>query len=666
MDHALSSVQGLSKAFSWLTDIALMPTLMLMNIFKGSTNLVVPAPTSPDKPTIPMSDPNKPLPAPPAPGTEPEPAARPAKKLDRIISPIALPELHKLFSGAPQFFARSEGHHTGAPHPSVAFPWDIEVEIRDLCDHEQIRDEAWSSVSAWPHITRDVQRSSEAVEAHREKQRAHYLPRCRERPNMLSMQGLERGTMGFQAALEMGVADALQTSEENVANDEADALEGRRKEFLRAKDGLRPLPESKLVERLRSASTTYHEDPAKHHRPTIELYTELFTQILFPPSRVTDSDDPYSLQVQIEVLIDVLGASGIWFDFSLVEWRIRLGQILWDPPPEDDILVNNEVEQDLGAQKYWLLLQILLSCELLMRLDAISANIDHGKDEPSVNEFKRFDKKATTSVRWSLILARYWLENIRIEETSPDVSSEKKAATGWLSRMTNSPITKESEVNDAVHNVQFYGRHQTRQLSGLVHFARKLNWPNVEDIATKISSGRIKIPDSTQCTPAAGTPRSMSTQRSSSYFSNRPSIRRGLSKQRMSAMIHPSGWLSSSYISGLILPGEGMSHFLISTLLENDETAVARLGEEANLYGGFSYGDKSFWSTSCIVGRVLAAGKDASECMGWIASDVTPRGPGECWVNIDVDLASQTGMSSALNRFLGLWIVSLSFWTQIY
>lgn len=593
-----------------------------------------------------MSDPNKPLPPPPAPGSQPEPAARPVKKLDRIISPLALPDLHKLFSGAPQFFVRSEGHHTGAPHPSVAFPWNIELEIRDLCDHQQIHDHAWSSVSAWPHISRDIGRDPDAVKEHKEKQRAHYLPRCRERPNMLSMQGLERGTMGYQAALEMGVADALQVPEENSVGGGANALADRRKDFLRAKDGVRPLTESTLVELLTSASTTYHEDPAKHQRPTIELYTELFTQILFPPSRVTDSDDPYSLPVQIEVLIDVLGSPKIWFDFSLVEWRIRLGQILWGPPPEDEILVNNEVANDLGDQKYWLLLQVLLSCELLMRLDAISADIDHGAKEPRDSDLHRFDKKTTPSVRWSLIFARHWLENIKIEKTKPDNASDKKEPTGWLASFKSSPSAKENEINDTVHNVQFYGRYQTRQLSGLLHFARKLNWPNIEIIASKIASNGIKIPEST--TPAVGTPRSVSTQRTSSYFTSRPSMRRGLSKQRMSAMIHPQGWLSNSYISGLVLPGEGMSHFLISTLLENDEVAIARLGEEANLYGGFLYEDRSFWSTSCIIGRVLAGGKGSTECMGWVSSDVSPKGSSESWVNIEVEVTSQIGMACSI------------------
>jgi hypothetical protein len=72
-------------------------------------------------------------------------------------------------------------------------------------------------------------------------------------------------------------------------------------------------------------------------------------------------------------------------------------------------------------------------------------------------------------------------------------------------------------------------------------------------------------------------------------------------------------------------------------LLENDGAAVSKLGEEVNLYGGFVYGGKSFWSTACIVGRVLAAGKGASECMGWISSDIAPRGAGEGWVDIDVE-----------------------------
>lgn len=602
----------------------------------SSSNLPSSLSKLPEQSTSPM---NKPLPPPPPPDTQTaEPPVKAPVKLERIMSPIALPDLQKIFSGAPQFFARSEGHHTGAPHPSVAFPWNTNLEIRDLSDHIQIQDEAWGCVTAWPHITVQVSRNPEATKEHHEKCRAHFLPRCRERPNMLSMQGIERGTMGYQAALEMGVADALEIPNEN-SDGSPEVISEHRKKFLNKKDGLRPLTDSMLIDRLLSVSEVYHEDPLKHRRPNVQLYTELFTQLLFPPSRVTDSDDPYSLQVQIEALIKVLAAPMVWVDFTLVEWRIRLGQILWGVSTDsegDEIEINNEVIHEPGTQRYWLLLQVLLSCELLVRLDAISMNIDHGLEAPKLSEIHKFDKNATTSVRWSLLLARAWLENIRIEKPDHEAVPEAKPA-GWLATLTGGGHT-EAIAKDGFAGVRFHGRHQARQLSGLLHFARKMAWPGLDDITTKISADGIKITDSIQGTPT-GTPLSMSTNRSSSYFSNRrPKARRGPSVHRnISAIIHPAGWLSNSYISGLILPGEGLSHFLISTLLEHDLGAMSRLGEEANLYGGFIYSERSFWSTASIIGRVLAARKGATECMGWISSDVIPNGASEGWVDVDID-----------------------------
>jgi hypothetical protein len=590
------------------------------------------------------SDTNKPLPRRPAPGTpQAESPPKPTKKLERIISPITLDDLHKLFSGAPQFFARSEGHHTGAPHPSVAFPWNADLQIRDLCDHVQIHDEAWGCVTAWPHITPQVSRNADSAEEHRRKQRAHFAPRCRERPNMLSMQGVERGTIGYVAALEIGVADALQ---EDVSDGGPESISEHRRKFLNDKEGLRPLTDSTLIDRLTSVSETYHEDPNKHHRRTIELYTELFTQLLYPPTRVTDSQDPYSLQVQIEALVHVLAAPYVWVDFGLVEWRIRLGQILWAASPEfdmaDGIAVNDEILYEPGTQKYWLLLQILLSCELLLRLDAISMNIDHGLEEPKPSELLRFNKEAKTSVRWSLILARQWLENIKIAKMDPELITQKKVASGWLATLRGAS-GNEAKPIESIDVIKFQGRNQSRQLSGLVHFARNLRWPNLEAITAKVSLNGITISDSVQTTPAAGTPLSMSTQCSSSYFSSRRPGG-GLSTQKnMSALLRPAGWLSNSYISGLILPGEGLSHLLISTLLEQDEAAVDTLGDEANLYGGFIYGGRSFWSTACILGRVLAASKGALECMGWVSSDVVPHGTGEGWVDIEADSSLQDG-----------------------
>lgn len=588
---------------------------------------------------------NKPLPPPPPASTQVDPPPKAPVKLERIISPIDMPDLYKIFSGAPQFFARAEGHNTGAPHPSVAFPWDDELNIRDLTDHWKIHDEAWGCVTAWPHITVQASRNPVAAEEHHERQRAHFLPRCRERPNMLSMQGLERGTMGYQAALEMGVADALEVPDEN-ADSSPEYISEQRRIFLHGKDGLRPVTDSVLVEQLLDISEVYHEDPQKNRRQSVELYTLLFTKILFPPSRVTEHDDPYSLKVQIESLIEVLAAPIVWVDFSLVEWRIRLGQILWgaspDPDPDVEVSVNNESVRDPGTERYWLLVQILLSCELLVRLDAMSMYMDQGVIGATPVEIHRFEKMATPSVKWSLILARAWLENIRLERPSAEAVKEKKPS-GWFSSSSAS-ANPEAVATDGLQALKFHGRHQTRQLSGLLHFARNIQWPDMDSLSSKISSNGITISDSIQNSPT-GTPHSMSTQRSSSYFARRPVMKRAMSLHKhVSTIIHPAGWLSNSYISGLILPGEGLGHFLMSTLLENDQDAVSRLGDQANLYGGFIYRGKSFWSSACIIGRVLAARKGASECMGWIYSDVVPRGAREGWVDVDVEPEEPIGI----------------------
>ncbi|KAK6599809.1 hypothetical protein H4I95_08684 [Botrytis cinerea] len=581
----------------------------------------IPMQTPPTNPSSPMSNHNKPLPPPPPSIKESASSegisSRPYKKLDRIISPLTDQELRELFSGAPQFYARSEGHHTGAPYPKIAFPWDSSLQIRDLSDHVQIQDEAWGCITAWPHITREAPISLEGVKA-AGKRRAYFIPRCRERPNMLSLQGIEKGTIGYQAALELGVADALKEPEEIQPDSGPYSLFYRRRGFANGKDGIRPLDESAVYEHLMDIGVSYHEDQM-HSRSTVELYSELFTQILFPPSRVTDTDDPYSLQVQIEVLVKVLAEPNIWVDFSFVEWRIRLGQILWGQQLESDLgdgtSNNSEFTNESEDQKYWLLLQILLSCELLVRLDTVSQNIDNGLEPAKPADVKKLEKSMTPSVKWSLILARSWLENIRIEQNISEVIPERKAS-GWLASLTGTSASAENSApSESFQTYQFRGRNETRQLAGLLHFAKKLKWPHLDELNAKVSSNDIYISDSIQNTPSTGTPMSASTQKTSYFMSQRPIPRRGLSRstQRMSALINSSGWLSNSYISGLMLPGEGLSHFLISTLLENDDAAVEKLGDEANLYGGFVFGQRSFWSTACIIGRVLAAGRNSSE-----------------------------------------------------
>ncbi|KAI2464407.1 hypothetical protein F4781DRAFT_425559 [Annulohypoxylon bovei var. microspora] len=601
---------------------------------------------------------NKPLPSPPPPGTIDKVDGRPPKpvlKLNRIMASLTDTEIEKLFSGAPQFFARSQGHGTGAPHPSVAFPWNDELGIRDLADHVQISDEAWGCITAGPRI---IHRDPMSVASPSGSKRPHFNARCQERPSMLSMQGLEKGTIGYQAALEISVADALQ--EEQYGFDslgsKGHVIVEQRQRLITSKDGLRHLDDSTIMEQLIKNEERYQAERSGVRMKSQDLYSELFIKILYPPTKVIDSKDPYSLAVQISALVKVLGAPNAWIDFSRVEWRIRLGQILWAFPMDDEIFDGVSISegkdaQDRSEERYWLLLQILLACELLIRLDAITEGDELGLGQGlKASEVHKFEKEANISVKWSLILARAWLENITVAKTNPS-HSEPSTPKGWLSSLTSKMNLKHEHMYGAHHvdHSQYrhngqsehayavQGKYTERQVYGLIHFARKLRWPDIQLSGAKIAEKAIAVGNGISITA----PPVAYDARRSSYFSkaksSMPNRKQPSRRRKTEAALHPSGWFSKSYVSGLILPGDMLSHYLMSALLEADENVLTRLGPKASLCGGFVYSGKSFWSTACIVGRVLAAGQGAAECMGWISSDVIPRGLDEGWVNVTVD-----------------------------
>ena len=505
-------------------------TLLINNQERFGATSPKPSLTSPNPSSMP--DPNKPLP--PAPVNdfnsiqeEQELVIRPAKHLERIISPISPAELEKLFSGAPQFFAHTKGHTVGVPHPTVEFPWDDERLIRDLSDHTPILDVAWATVTAWPHVTRDIAYDIEAVEKHNEKLNTQFKPDCRERPNMLSSQGVERGTIGFAAALDLGIADALKEETEVYRPGEDPViLRNIRKDYLKERTAPKMGSPLILKNSLVEVSKAYHEGD---NRSLMELWSSLFLKIK-PPTRVGDHNDPYSLQIQINELVKVLATPNVWIDFSLVDQRIKLGQILWGLPhilDEEHVSNNNQGINQVLNEKYWLLFQILLSCELLLRLDAIASRADSRLEAAIIKDFKLSEKLSSDSIRWSLLLARHWLENIKIEERSLEIPEPKATWVGTLYGMM-APSPDPNEIQDParinVDDIKFGGRNQQRQLDGLLHFGRELKWPNIDD---NINTSGITM--SSVSTPAQ-TPMS---QGSNSYFGRR-SENNGSLSQRMS------------------------------------------------------------------------------------------------------------------------------------
>lgn len=567
-------------------------------------------------------------------------------------------EIEQLFSGAPQYFARSERHFPGAPHPSVAFPFDEELEIRDLTDHVHIEDKAWSDVTAWPHLTRDIKHDAAAKRQAEEKHKAHFHIRCRERPNMLSMQGLEKGTMGYQAALELPVSDSLEEEQfgfDSIGTKARIVIETRER-ILSDSGSLHRLPEAEILDRLKRNGELYRENDLRS-RTSADTYKDLFHTFMRPPKDIVDKTDHYSLNNQINALVKCLGVPNVWLDLSRVEWRIRLGQILWGQTDGDELddataIHDAENRKERAEERYWLLMQILVATELLLRLDAITEGKEHGVDSLRPIDVVQFERAANLSVKWSLLLARSWLDNIEVVRT--DIAPTDQAAetqhksSSWLASLASKISLYHHHEHHArpsapTHRYTIKGRYGQRQVDGLTHFARKLRWPGIDTYETRISDNAQDAATETATPTPLASPNTISTTQSS-YFGAWDVSRHGHSsekaqvqRRKMAAALHASGWISKTYVFGLILPGEALSHFLMATLLENDTEALTRLGSFANLCGGFVYAGKSFWSTSCIVGRVLAAGRGAAECMGWVSTDVVPAGFGEGWVNIEVE-----------------------------
>lgn len=496
-----------------------------------------------------------------------------------------------------------------------------------------------------------------------------------ELPNMLSAQGLEPGSIGFAHFLELPRSDSLLTDLEGSRSSK-DFLQGTRNKELMQRSperlGIRAVDMSLVYDRLielQDLYETFHDSPGPmsllNHQSAGELYANLFSKFLTPPGYDGNTNDPTGLRIQILTLMRILKLKGVWYDFSLVEWRIRLGQIVWsDPEP-----VPEHEPHPLWTEREVLLLQITLACELLLRLDAVSNPDGDGPDKDaqiSAQEIKDFFGTKTRKLDWDLVLARCFLDNI-LTVNGSDHDGETTKAGGLLSILGVG-----GEADAPKPDIVLLPQHQARQLSGLVKFATTIQWPSTETLmqglAQKLGARDVaqeaeqfSTPDAMflePVTPASisvygtplQTPRPASKQLDS-YFGhigkpvlsrdNSHSLRIPLSPTLSPQPDHPrsalagvGGWLSRSYLTGLVLPGEPISHFLISTLLENDGDAIACLGDSANLYGGFTYASKAWWSKNSIVGRVFACANSAVECMGWISFAKVPLGLHDMWHSI--------------------------------
>lgn len=343
------------------------------------------------------------------------PATSAEKQHASEVSPadgLSKEDVRSLFFGAPHFMLE-KGRH-GKSYPQAFFPWNKDLEVSDLQDRRYLSHESFALTTLHAHlpIPDEMNWKPSSLPQQREAWRRPMLDLgIFETPNMLSLQGREPGTVGLRFYLEVPISERLRTIEKakeeekgypgsfaKISANEALKNEAKRPQtgkHAHRQDrsklindgprawerlGIRNVESSTIIERMTFLSVLHDEvvehglgDTILHRQSCAVLYDELFSKLLYPPANLTeesiDKHHRAGLKVQIEALIKVLTTPGAWVDFSLVEPRIRLGQGLWQVPPYDGQLSDTS-SCAIGAERKWLLLQILLAMELVVRLDA--------------------------------------------------------------------------------------------------------------------------------------------------------------------------------------------------------------------------------------------------------------------------------------------------------
>ncbi|KAE8397157.1 hypothetical protein BDV37DRAFT_277129 [Aspergillus pseudonomiae] len=628
-------------------------------------------------------------------------------KHDATSSPgyaLSKEDIETLFSGAP-FFLLERGkydHH----YPQVIFPFDDhDPTIQNLWDRKPLPHPSYTVCTLHAHLPvpdRWVISKDEPIHLNSWRKtggakRATFDIGIFEVPNMLSMNGQDPGTIGFRHFLELPVADAVRYPEEPKirlnyiqlssipASEIYEMMEHYhevnwgaaydRKQLLRdgpsawKKIGVRDINLQCLVERLRTLTDLRRELLHGQKATTIldtestrDLYSGLFTKFLYPPSKplLADSSLAYCLKSQIRALTMTLAARGAWVDFSLPEWRLYAGQLLWEagPHPDGDLLDPSTCSKPWmhpTLERRWFLIQMLLAAELLLRLDATVrvGILDNSKElQITAKDIDDFEKLRSGKVDWDLVVVRRFMDTFDIgyradEPDQPGVDPveqtvhsrgerhhEKNPRSFFENLLHRSLSGSAAESTESAWNCNLVPTYLDQQLQGLLVFGQEIGWPGLDGLRARlesaIGSGQLSeaVANAYNKPVCNMLPAEVGAAFSKEEMHTRSPSRRRIAlhcSQDQTASVQLGGWITRSWLSGFVFPGEQISHLLMATILENDSDALAKLGPIANLYGGFAYNGMTWWSKECVVGRVLASLEDTKECLGWIRSAVVPQ-----------------------------------------
>ncbi|KAL4874239.1 hypothetical protein BJY04DRAFT_204201 [Aspergillus karnatakaensis] len=268
---------------------------------------------------------------------------------------------------------------------------------------------------------------------------------------------------------------------------------------------------------------------------------------------------------------------------------------------------------------------MILAAELLLRLDAtvrvglLRASHDLQISTRDIRDFKQL---RTAKVNWDMVAVRRLMDSFNFEYDVRDFQLEDAS---------NDDLACRTKENESAWACDLIPEHVDRQLQGLLLFAESIGWVQIAELKEYIHSicqnGTSDEVRHAYNRPLQNNPAGY-RQSGNVMYSRSETYRPLLLRQfdHNTDFRSLGGWLTRTWLSGLVLPGAGISHLLMACLLETDADALLTLGPFANLFGGFSYGGRSWWSQECIVNRVLASLPGTDTCMGWMGTDIRPKG----------------------------------------
>lgn len=162
-----------------------------------------------------------------------------------------------------------------------------------------------------------------------------------------------------------------------------------------------------------------------------------------------------------------------------------------------------------------------------------------------------------------------------IMQLPPVITWDLAVAQRWLENME---ITK-TRTSSTQSTFSFDLKSKSRQIEALRTFAATLKWPNMDEIEYILDEGDPN--------------------------------EKAVEDRSADAM---------SWFSGIILPGRTLPWLIMNSLIDCDQDTGDALKYLTHMHqaSGFQYRANTYWSSQCIVGKVLGAARGVKQIAGWI------------------------------------------------